>query len=58
MQTMQNMQNFCAKVVEDNQPYTLPLEFSLNSGVSSEEEFQSPQKNNSEKGIPEIPSFG
>ena len=55
---MQTMQQYCAKVVEDNQPLTLPLEFSLNSGVSSEEEFQSPQKITQKKGFLKFPPLG
>lgn len=49
------MQNLCTKVVEDNQAFTLPLEFSLNSGVTSEEEFQSPQKITQKKGFLRFP---
>lgn len=41
---MQTMQQYCTEVIQDGQAYTLPLDFSLPSGVLSEEEFQYPQK--------------
>ena len=52
---MQNMQNFCDEFVQNYQGVTLPLDFELNIGASSGEEFQSPQKITQKRGFQKYP---
>lgn len=49
------MQNFCDEFVQNNQGVTLPLDFELQVGTSSGEEFQSPQKITQKRGFQKYP---